>query len=643
MIKITFPNGDIKEYEKGISTEEIAQSISPSLKKRSVAGIVNGELFDFNRGIHEDASLVIVTKDSKEGFEVLNHSTAHLLADAVKRLYPNATFGVGPAIEEGFYYDINPGEGEVITEEDLDRIEKEMRDIVKKSEDIKRMELSRNDALDFFKGDKYKTELINDLPEDEVISLYNQGEFTDLCRGGHLQNVSSIKHFKLLSVAGAYWRGDSKNEQLQRIYGTSWYSKEELDAYLELLQERKERDHRKLGKELRLFEIVQEAGQGLALWLPNGYAIRKVLEDYSYKLQIKAGYQFLSTPALGTKKLYEISGHWSHYRENMFPVMERDDETFVLRPMSCPHHMLVYRSELRSYRDLPIRYAENVLQHRYEASGGLTGLERVRAMNLTDAHLFVRPDQIKEEVEAAYRLIERAINDLGLEVDYIELALRDPEDTEKYHDNSELWNMAEDMLREVLKEMKVEYTEMVGEAAFYGPKIDFQVKTAMGKIITMSTVQLDFLLPDRFDLTYVDSNGEKVRPVVIHRGLISTYERLLAILIEQYKGAFPMWLAPKQVSIIPVNLDLHSDYAKMIYEKLLDLDMRVDIDLRNEKLGYKIRESQTNKIPYSIVLGDKEVESNTVTYRKFGQQEQVTITLDDFISLLQEDIKLKRR
>ncbi len=635
MIKLTFPDGSIKEFEQGVTIESVAGSISSGLKKQSVAGYVNDELYDLNRPINSDATINIITKKDQSAFDVLNHSAAHLLAQAVKRLYPNAKFGVGPNIREGFYYDIDAGEQ--IKEEDLAKIEKMMKRISQEQTKITRSELSKSDALEFFKDDKYKVELITDLPEGEVISLYTQGEFTDLCKGGHIGSTKNIRFFKLLSLAGAYWRGDSKREQLQRIYGTAWFTEEDLKKHLLMLEERKERDHRKLGKELKIFELNNDAGQGLAMWLPNGYTVRKVLEDYVYKLERKAGYQHVSTPALGTKRLYEISGHWSHYRENMFPVMERDGETFVLRPMSCPHHMLVYKSDLRSYRDLPIRYAEIVTQHRYEASGGLTGLERVRAMTLTDAHIFARHDQIKEEVLDAYNLILQAIADLGLEIEYVELALRD-KDKGKFHDNDELWDMAESILKELLAENNIEHTVMTGEAAFYGPKIDIQVRTAMGHVITMSTVQLDFLLPERFELTYIGSDGEKHRPVVIHRGLISTWERLMSILLEQYKGAFPTWLAPIQIKLIPVSLEVHSGYAKKLNDLFIDHDLRSELDLREEKLGYKIRDAQTQKIPYQLVVGDNEIDSNLVTYRKFGEQEQVTITVEEFIDLVKKEI-----
>ena len=637
---ITLPDGSQKTYETPITPETLAGDIAKSLKKKTVAAWVNDELFDLNRPIEHDAHVALITQDDDAGFDVLNHSTAHLMAQAVKSLYPDAQFGVGPAIEEGFYYDI--ATSHTIKEEDLAVIEKTMRQLAKQGHEITRKEVSRDEALTFFKDDPYKTELIHAIEEGEAVTLYTQGEFVDLCRGGHVGNTRKIQHFKLLSLAGAYFRGDSDRAMLQRIYGTSWFSDDALKHHLAVLEDRKARDHRKLGKQLKIFHLSKEAGQGLASWLPNGYTVRKVLEDYVYDIERKAGYMHISTPVLGSKTLYEISGHWSHYRDNMFPVMEKDGEVFVLRPMSCPHHMLLYQSELRSYRDLPIRFAEIVTQHRYEASGALTGLERVRAMTLTDAHLFVREDQIKEEVLGCYHLITQAIDDLGLEVDYIELALRS-EEKDKFHPNDALWDMAEEMLENVLDEANIPYRKARGEAAFYGPKIDFQVRTALNHVITMSTIQLDFLLPERFDLNYVGSDGDKHRPVVIHRGLISTWERLMSILIEQYKGAFPVWLAPTQVTLIPVNNDVHEAYTKAVKDRLIQEGFRVHVDWREEKLGYKMREAQTQKIPYTLVLGDQERDEGTVTYRVFGDRAQHTLSLEAYVTHLHEAISKKSR
>lgn len=639
-MQLTFPDGNQKTYESPVSPLEVAKDISSSLAKKVVGATVGDTLYDLNRPIHEDGAIRLITQSDSGAFEILNHSTAHLMAQAIQSLYPNAQFGVGPAIEEGFYYDVALDVS--LKEEDLMKIEQQMRRHVKENHAMVRREVSRDEALALFKDDFYKTTLIDAIPEGDAITLYQQGDFIDLCRGGHIGFTGKIKHFKLLSLAGAYFRGDSDGPMMQRIYGTSWFSEDELNAYLRLLEERKERDHRKLGKELKIFMLNNEVGQGLATWLPNGYAIRKVLEDYVYEQERKAGYLHVSTPVLGTKHLYETSGHWDHYQENMFPPMERDGETFVLRPMSCPHHMKIFQSDLRSYRDLPLRYAEIVTQHRYEASGALTGLERVRAMTLTDAHIFVRPDQIKEEVISAYELIDTAITDLGLEIAYIEFATRD-DSKSKFHDNDILWNLAEQILEDVLKEAGIPYKKVPGEAAFYGPKIDFQVKTVLGHMITMSTIQLDFLLPERFDLNYINASGDKERPVVIHRGYISTFERLLSILLEQYKGAFPTWLAPVQAMIIPVNQAIHGAFGNTLYHQLLDAGYRIKTDPRDEKLGYKIRDAQTQKIPYQLVIGDEEVANKTVTYRQYGSTDQHTVSTGEFIDILAADVAKKSR
>ncbi len=641
MITITFPDGNTQSFEAGVTPEDIAGSIASGLKKKTVAAYLNGEVYDRNRPIMQDSEIHLITRDDELALEVLNHSTAHLMAQAIKRLYPDAKFGVGPAIKDGFYYDV--ATEHTITNEDLPKIEQMMKKIVKEQVGMKREEITKEDALKRFENDPYKIELINDLEDGEIISIYTQGEFVDLCRGGHLGNTKHIKHFKLLSVAGAYWRGDSDREMLQRIYGTSWFTQEALDHYLEVLKDRKERDHRKLGREQRIFMIDSTAGQGLPIWLPNGYTIRRTLEDYVYQIEREHGYYHVSTPVLGTRKLYETSGHFDHYSEDMFPLMkDSEGETFVLRPMSCPHHMIIFNSELRSYRELPIRYAEIVTQHRYEASGALSGLERVRAMTLTDSHIFARKDQIKQEVLGAYRLINRVIDDLDLSIDYVELALRDASKG-KFHDDDKLWDEAEATLKTLLNEEGIDYREEKGEAAFYGPKIDIQVRTAMDKVITMSTVQLDFLLPERFDLTYVGKDGNKHRPVVIHRGLISTWERLMSILLEQYKGAFPLWLAPVQMKLIPVSLDAHADFAKQLNDRFIKRGLRSEIDMREEKLGYKIREAQTHKIPYQLVVGDNEVDNETITYRRYGASEQHTVALDAFIDMIEEEIRTKAR
>ncbi len=636
MIKIEFLDGNSKEFLEGIKVIEVAKSLSSSLAKKCVGAYFDDVLVDLNRELNSDGKLQLILQDDPIAFKILNHSTAHLLAHAVKNLYPQAKFGVGPDIEEGFYYDIDLGET-IISESDLNKIENEMRKLVKQNFEMLRREVSKEKALEFFADDEYKQELIQEL-HDEVITIYTQGDFSDLCRGGHIGFTKNIKHFKLLKVAGAYWKGDSNNKMLQRIYGTAWFSKEALDEYLEVLVMRKERDHRKLGKELKIFQIDQSIGPGLPIWLPNGFIVKKILENYAYEREVEAGYVHVTTPVIASKKLYEISGHLDHYQDNMFPFMEGDKEEYVLRPMLCPHHMMVYRSELRSYRDLPLRLAEYGGMYRYEASGGLIGLERVRSMHLTDSHIFARYDQIQNEVEEAFKLITTAIADIGLEIDYIELALRDENDKIKYHTNDELWQSSTKMLRSALDNLGAEYVEAVGEAAFYGPKIDFQVKTILGHRITLSTIQLDYLLPQRFDLEYIGEDGEKHRPVVIHRGFISTAERLISILLEQYNGALPLWLAPNQVVVIPVNEQAHQAYADEIVKKLRAAKIRANLDNRDEKLSYKIREAQVAKIPYQLVIGDQEVANETLTYRKYGETAQVTVSVEEYLEILSAEV-----
>lgn len=641
-ISITFPDGNSSEFDKGITTEEIAQSISPGLRKKAVAGKFNGQMVDLTRPLEEDGSIEIVTPGSEEALEVLRHSTAHLMAQALKRLYGDVKFGVGPVIEGGFYYDFDTDAK--ISSDDFPEIEKTMKQIVNENHKIERKVVSRNEAKDFFKDDPYKQELIDAIPEDENVTLYTQGEFTDLCRGVHVPSTSKIKEFKLLSTAGAYWRGDSNNKMLQRIYGTAFFDKKELKAHLKMLEERKERDHRKIGKELDLFMNSQLVGAGLPLWLPNGATIRREIERYIVDKEVSLGYDHVYTPVLANVDLYKTSGHWDHYQDDMFPPMKLDEtEEMVLRPMNCPHHMMIYKNKPHSYRELPIRIAELGTMHRYEASGAVSGLQRVRGMTLNDAHIFVRPDQIKEEFKRVVELVQEVYKDFGFENYSFRLSYRDPEDTEKYFDDDEMWNKAEAMLKEAVDEMNLPYEEAVGEAAFYGPKLDVQVKTAMGKEETLSTVQLDFLLPERFDLAYIGKDGEEHRPVVIHRGVVSTMERFVAFLTEETKGAFPTWLAPMQVEIIPVNVDLHYDYARQIQDELKSQGVRVEIDDRNEKMGYKIREAQMHKIPYQLVIGDKEIENNEVNVRKYGSKDQETVEKDEFIWNLVDEIRLKKQ
>ncbi|MBL7565073.1 threonine--tRNA ligase [Staphylococcus saccharolyticus] len=641
-IKVQFPDGNSKEFDKETTTEDIAQSISPGLRKKAVAGKFNGQIIDLTRSLENDGSIEVITPGSEEALEVLRHSTAHLMAQALKRLYGDVKFGVGPIIEGGFYYDFDMDEK--VSSDDFEKIEKTMKQIVNENHKIERKVVSRNEAKEFFKGDPYKLELIDAIPEDENVTLYTQGEFTDLCRGVHVQSTSKIKEFKLLSTAGAYWRGDSDNKMLQRIYGTAFFDKKDLKEHLKMLEERRERDHRKIGEDLELFTNNQLVGAGLPLWLPNGATIRREIERYIVDKEVSMGYDHVYTPVLANVDLYKTSGHWDHYQEDMFPAMKLDeDEAMVLRPMNCPHHMMIYKNKPHSYRELPIRIAELGTMHRYEASGAVSGLQRVRGMTLNDSHIFVRPDQIKDEFKRVVNMIKDVYKDFGFEDYRFRLSYRNPEDKHKYFDDDEMWKKAETMLKEASDELGLTYEEAIGEAAFYGPKLDVQVKTAMGKEETLSTAQLDFLLPERFDLTYIGSDGEQHRPVVIHRGVVSTMERFVAFLTEETKGAFPTWLAPKQVEIIPVNVDLHYDYARQLQDELKSQGIRVEIDDRNEKMGYKIREAQMNKIPYQIVVGDKEVENNEVNVRQYGSENQKTLEKDEFIWSLVDEIRLKKR
>ena len=572
-----------------------------------------------------------------EKLNMMNHSCAHLLAQAVKHLYPEAKFWVGPVIEEGFYYDIDLGD-KTLTTEDLPKIEKEMKKIAKDGKRIVRHELTKEEALEMFKDDPYKLDLISRMDENETtISCYTQGDFTDLCRGPHVDTVKVLKHFKLIKHSGAYWKGDAKNKMLQRIYGVCFETEEELNNYLQELEEAKERDHRKIGKEQELFMTHELVGSGMPLWLPNGALIRHELENYIYQKEEAMGYNHVYTPCVGTVDLYKTSGHWDHYKENMFPMMKVDDEEFVLRPMNCPHHMLVYKNKMHSYRDLPIRIGEFATDFRYEASGAVKGLERVRCMCQNDAHLFVRPDQIGEEFKRVVSLILDVYKDFGIKDYKFRLSLRDKNDKEKYFDDDEMWENAENKLREVLNEMGVDYFEAEGEAAFYGPKLDVEVKPAVGPEVTLSTCQLDFLLPRRFELAYVDSNGEKQTPVVIHRAIFGTFDRFTAFLIEETKGAFPTWLAPTQVEVIPVSSEFQGEYAREVTEKLKQQGIRAELDDRNEKLGYRLREAQTKKVPYTLILGDNEKQNNTISYRLHGEKDTTTLQQEEFIKLLEKD------
>jgi threonyl-tRNA synthetase len=638
-VKVTLPDGSIREYAAGVTLEGVAGSISSGLKKNAVGGKVNGVSVDLSTAILEDASIEIITFDSDAGLEVLRHSTAHLLAQAMKRIYgaENVRLGVGPVIEDGFYYDIDLDTP--ISVEDFGKIEKMMEKIVGENLPITRREVSREEAKVIFAevNDPLKLELLDAIPGNEPISIYDQGEFFDLCRGPHLPSTGRVKAFKLLSVAGAYWRGDAKNKMLQRIYGTAFPKKALLDEHLELLEEAKKRDHRKIGRELKMFSFSREVGQGLPLWLPRGAKLRRIMERYIVDLEESLGYSHVYTPVLANVELYKISGHWEHYQEDMFPKMIMDNEELVLRPMNCPHHMMVYKSDMRSYRELPIRIAELGTQHRYEMSGALTGLHRVRAMTLNDAHIFCRPDQIKEEFSRVIQLIQRVYKDFGIEEYRFRLSYRDPNNKEKYFDDDAMWEMSQRMLKEVVEDLGLPYFEAEGEAAFYGPKLDVQIKTALKKEETLSTAQLDFLLPQRFELEYVGEDGQKHRPVVIHRGIISTMERMTAFLLENFVGALPVWLAPVQAVVIPVS-DKFADYAKEVQEKVIASRIRADADLRNEKLGYKIREAQLERIPYMFVVGENERSAGTVSVRKRGEGDIGAFTIGDAMNLIVQEI-----
>ena len=572
------------------------------------------------------------------------HTTSHIMAQAVQRLFKGAKITIGPSIENGFYYDFDVDSA--FSDEDLEKISEEMKNIIKEDLPIERFELSREEAIKLMeeRNEPYKVELINDIPEGEKISFYKQGEYTDLCRGPHLSSTGCVKAFKLLSTSGAYWRGDEKNKMLQRIYGISFPKQSELDEYLAKLEEAKARDHRKIGKELNLFMTHKLVGAGLPLYLPNGATIRRLLERYIQDKEIELGYQHVYTPSLANVELYKTSGHWDHYKDDMFPEMKLDNESFVLRPMNCPHHMLIYKYQLRSYKDLPIRIGELANDFRYENSGAVCGLERVRQMCQNDAHLFVRPDQIKEEVGNVLNLIKEVyIKDFGFPEESFSyrLSLRDKNNVEKYIDNDEMWETAESQLRQILKELNIDFYEAEGEAAFYGPKIDIQIKTALGHDVTIPTCQLDFALPERFDLTFVGEDGKDHRPVVIHRAILGSSDRFISFLIEEKKGAFPLWLSPTQVKILSIA-DRHVDYAEEVKEKLHKAGIRVSVDSRQEKIGYKIREAQISKIPYMLIIGDKEVEAKAVGVRSREEGDMGDMPLDDFVKKVIDEVNSKK-
>ena len=643
MIKITLKDGFIKEVESGISVIELAGQISEGLARVATAGKINGEVVDLRTKIENDANVEILTFENDiEGKKAYWHTTSHIMAQAVKRLYGDSVkLAIGPSIDEGFYYDFD-SDDKKISQVDFEAIEAEMKKIIKENLEISKFELPRNEAIELAEKLKepYKVELINDLPEDEVISFYKQGEFTDLCAGPHLMSTGKVKIVKLLKVAGAYWRGSEKNKMLQRVYAISFPKQSMLDEYLQKLEEAKERDHRKLGKELGIFMISDLVGKGFPMWLPNGFLLRRALSDYIMDKELKLGYKHVLTPSLGSVDLYKTSGHWDHYKDDMFPAIEMDNEAYVLRPMNCPHHMMIYKNFLHSYHDLPLRMAEVAHDFRYEDSGTLVGLERARTFTQNDSHIFCRPDQIKEEFKGVINLILDTYKDFGFKNYKFRLSLRDPENKEKYFENDELWNKSENELREVLNELGVDFYEAKGEAAFYGPKLDVQVISALGHDVTLSTCQLDYQLPEKFELEYVDENGDKVRPVVIHRAILGSLDRFVAFLLEETKGNLPVWLAPVQVKVLPIS-DKFIYEARKVYEACFNADLKVDMDDRAEKIGYKIREAQTQKIPYMLIVGAKEVETNTVSIRKRGEGEVGALSIDDTIAKIKQEIENK--
>ncbi len=637
MINITLKDGSKKEVESAISALELAKSISEGLARNMTAALVNGQVKDLRVKLEEDCNVEILTFDnSLEGKKAYWHTTSHIMAQAVKRLFPNVKIAIGPSIDNGFYYDFDTDTP--FSDEDKEKIEEEMRKIIKEDLQIERFSLPRNEAIELMKDEPYKIELIKELPEGEEISFYKQGEFTDLCAGPHLESTGKVNKIKLLSSSGAYWRGSEKNKMLQRIYAISFPKQSQLDEYLQELEEAKQRDHRRIGKELELFMTHPLVGSGLPMYLPNGAIVRKLLERYIQDKEVKMGYKHVYTPSMANVDLYKTSGHWNHYKEDMFPVMKMDTEELVLRPMNCPHHMLIYKNKMHSYRELPIRIGELAHDFRFEDSGSVCGLERVREMCQNDAHLFVRPDQIKEEFRKVVELILAVYKDFGFKDYTFRLSLRDKNNKEKYFDDDDMWEMAETQLRSILQEMKLEFYEAEGEAAFYGPKLDVQIKTAVGHDVTISTCQLDFLLPQRFELEYIGEDGAAHRPVVIHRAILGTFDRFLAFLIEETKGAFPLWLAPTQVKILPIS-DNQLEYSLKVKEELEIIGVRVEVDDRNEKIGYKIREAQMQKVPYMLVIGEKEMTSNTASIRSRKAGDMGQISIDEFKEKITKEIE----
>lgn len=639
-MKVTLKDGSSIEVENGSSILDVAKKISEGLARVATCGTVNGKVKDLRYVLEEDCELTINTfnENDLDGKKAYWHTTSHIMAQAVKRLFPDVKCAIGPAIDEGFYYDFDTKTP--FTDEDKEKIEQEMKKIIKEDIKLERFTLPREEAIAFMKekDEPYKVELIQDLPEGSEISFYTQGDFVDLCAGPHLMSTGKVKSVKILSASSAYWRGDEKRETLQRIYAIAFPKNSELEEYLRLLEEAKQRDHRKIGKELDIFMTHELVGSGLPMYLPNGATVRRLLERYIQDREISLGYKHVYTPSLANVNLYKTSGHWDHYKDDMFPAMKIDEEEIVLRPMNCPHHMLIYKNKLHSYKDLPIRIGELAHDFRFESSGSVCGLERVRQMCQNDAHLFVTPEQIKEEIAKVVKLILSVYKDFGFKDYTFRLSLRDPKDKKKYFDNDEMWENAEEQLRQILTELGINFYEAKGEAAFYGPKLDVQIKSAIGHDVTLSTCQLDFLLPQRFELEYIGSDGKEHRPVVIHRAILGSLDRFMAFLIEETKGAFPIWLSPLQVKILPIA-EAHHDYAKKVEQELIENGFRVQLDDRNEKIGYKIREAQLEKVPYMLIIGEKEKENNAVGVRARSLGDIGAVDLNEFINKLKEEVQ----
>ena len=639
MIKIKLKDNSIIEVEEGITVLDVAKKISEGLARMSTCAEIDGKVVDLRTVLNKDCSLNIFTfENDLNGKKAYWHTTSHIMSQAIKRLFPETKLAIGPSIDEGFYYDFDSEHR--FSEEDFEKIEEEMKKIIKENLKLERFELPREEAIRLMeeKKEPYKVELINDLPEDAIISFYKQGEFTDLCAGPHVESTGKIGKVKILKVSGAYWRGNEKNKMLQRVYAISFPKQSMLDEYLQMLEEARERDHRKLGKELGIFMFADLVGKGLPMWLPNGFIVRRLLSDYITDKEIALGYKHVLTPSVGSVDLYKTSGHWDHYKDDMFPAMELDDESYVLRPMNCPHHMMIYRNGLHSYQELPLRLAEIASDFRFEASGSLVGIERARAFTQNDSHIFCTPSQIKDEFKGVLNLILDVYKDFDFKNYSFRLSLRDPENKEKYFGNDDLWETSEAELRAVMNELGVEYYEAKGEAAFYGPKLDVQVRSAIGHDITLSTIQLDYQLPERFKLEYVGEDGAKHRPVVIHRAILGSLDRFVAFLLEEYKGNFPTWLAPTQIRILPIA-DRHIEYANKLREIFAKERIRVEVDSRQEKTGYKIREAQLQKIPYMIIIGDKELEQNTIGIRSRKDGDIGQMNIEEFLEKIKEEIK----